>query len=315
MSVTSISFAFVRFDTAGPAAAAAPARQAAPPQQPHPPAPAHEHHGVRKSPLVRALMGALSDLVAHATPPGGAAAAAVAASGAETPVTIRSATEPSAPAATDPAATANATDLDDALLNFARALAQALRGNRHGDDRHDEGGEHRRDRHHGHHHRHDRLAVGDSAQRIEALGARLGAARSGPSTVATAPAAPQATPVDATTALPTTASSASTDGSALTPVAGAAPASGATASGVVFIAVFGAPSLSSRASPLDPVQDRLIDAFVGLQQALGQTVAQSRDDSSVQLAAFLQALAQRLGGEGVDGHEPTAAGALVDVSA
>lgn len=310
MSVTSVSFAFVRFDTDGPAAAAAPARQAAPQQQPQPPAPAHEHHGVRKSPLVRALMGALSDLVAHATPPGAAAAAAVAASGAETPVTTRSATEPSAPAATDPAATANATDLDDALLHFARALAQALRGHRHSDDRHDEGGEHRRDRHHGHHHHHDRLAVGDSAQRIEALGARLGAARSGPSAVATTPAAPQATPVDAATALPTTASSVSTDGRALTPVADAA-----TASGLVFIAVFGAPSLSSRASPLDPVQDRLIDAFVGLQQALGQTVVQSRDDSSVQLAAFLQALVQRLGGEGVDGHEATAAGALVDVSA
>lgn len=280
MSITSVSFAFVRFDTAGQAAPSAPVRESSPPPSP---APAHEHEhehqAGRKSPLMRALTGALVDLVAQGAPTGAAATDAAA-----------------------PAVDSNAADLDEALMNFARALAQALRGKDHGEDRHDGDGERRRGQHHGH----NRLAVGDPAQRVEALGARLGPTRS-PVPAASTPdtAAVPASPADdgvATQAVPTTPAS--------TP-----PQSTATGTNVVFIAVFGTQNTGSPFSSLNRVQERLVDAFAGLQQALGQPAADSRDTLKAQLSAFLQALAQRLGAEAIAGDEATAPGALVDVSA
>lgn len=286
MSITAVSFAFVRFDAAGLAAASAPLRESSPP--PPSPRPAHEqeheheHHAGRKAPLMRALTGALADLVAQGSPAG---------------------TTATATGTTDP----NAADLDEALMNFARALAQALRGNDQGEDRREGDGERRHGHqhgHHGHHHRHDRLAVGDPAQRVEALGTRLSPARSPAPADVAAPAAVSTPDTTAATASPTD------DGVAAQAVT-ATPASTPAGSNVVFIAVFRAPNADAPVSSLD----RLLDAFAGVQQALGQPAADSRDTLKAQLSAFLQALAQRLGGEAIPGDEATAPGALLDVSA
>lgn len=282
MSITSVSFAFVRFDTSSQTAPSAPARESSRPAG-SPAAHEHEHHAGRKSPLLRALTGALADLVAQGAPTGAAATDAAA-------------------GAADP----NAADLDEALMTFARALAQALRGNDHGEDRRDGDGERRRGDHHGHHHHRDRLAVGDPAQRVEALGARLGTTRSGAPAAATPDtAAVPASPADdgvATQAVPTTPASTT-------------PQSTSAGANVVFIAVLGTPNTGSPFSSLNRVQERLVDAFAGLQQALGRPAADGRDTLRVQLSAFLQALAQRLGGEAIPGDEATAPGALLDVSA
>jgi hypothetical protein len=240
--------------------------------------------------------------------------------------------------ASNPADVGSSVNLQNALVQFAHALAAALRGG-HGDD---DSGEGRGG--HGHHHRHHHGSHGqDPSARLGALAARLAAD--------TSPAPPAPTATDAASAAALAGSSAAATGatsasaldvavasaaaSANTPAepAAAAPAtptiaapaatattapdvSAAAADSSLVVVAFPQAHGGKGNSPFAGYLDRLMDSFARLQQAMEKPAAKDEKSLQAALAAFLRDLAARLAGEaGAPVTDPTAPGALIDVAA
>jgi hypothetical protein len=145
--------------------------------------------GAHRSPLYRALIGALRELVAQ--PP--ATPTPIATDAAAAPVDAVSAPTTSAD---------TGADVEQALMNFTRALMQTLRGEEAGPGRHGRGHGHGHGHHH-EHHDHGRRAWGDPARHIEQLGVQIGAApASGPTPVVDATPAPGADNADNAGSIP-----------------------------------------------------------------------------------------------------------------
>ncbi len=324
MTITSLSFSFVQYTST---VATADARAAAPALTPAPQPVAQDScHGggcdsPRRSPLFRALKDALLEMtrsalpaVASSTASTPSTAGAAAASTAATSTTAGTAqATPSAEAAAAPAA---APDHEHAMMDFARALMQALRSGfqqGRGDDGEHEG----RGRHH-HHHHHGHRGWGDPAQRVDGLAQRVGAAP--------APGMPAPDTSVAPTPTPSSAVAPAAPASATTPapapmgdvtlepaVAGAASAAAGSQNAVIFVASISIQqtAAAAAASPFGT----LLNAFAGLQQAMGKPVA-SGDSLRSELSAFLQSLAQRLRGEDpATAEAATQPGALLSVAA
>ncbi len=152
-----------------------------------------DHGPSRRNVLFDAMMSALRELglTKPAAPGGGSTTGASTTAAPAANGTDAGAASP-APAAADPAANATpastpAPSLEDAVLSFAHALWQALRG--------DEGSRQRRggddDHHHHHHHGHGRGHGRDYsglASRVEALAVRIETAAPGAAPATTPPA-------------------------------------------------------------------------------------------------------------------------------
>jgi hypothetical protein len=207
--------------------------------------------------------------------------------------------------------------LEDALMDFARALMQALRtGGRHGSgDGEQERHAHRHHHHHGHHH--GGVRWGDPAERVEMLGRRFGATDVAATAAAATPAASNADPVsasatdlavqDETSAAPVT----SAAPQASEPVAAAASVPQST---TIFVATI---NFNGKApgAPMNRVQENLLSAFDSLQQALGRPAGDDKSSLKEQLTSFLQALAQRLRGDEEVMTDTVAPGALLSTTA
>jgi len=322
MTITSLTFSFVQYTST---AAMADARAVAPASAPAPQPVAQDScHGggcdsPRRSPLFRALKDALLEMT-RATQPTAASStasspstsgAAAASTGAATSTSAAAAQ--SAPA-TEAAGAAAAPDLEHALIDFARALMQALRSGLQqgrGDD-----GEHedRGQRHHHHHHGH--RGWGDPAQRVDGLAQRFGGASASVTPVPDTPVAPAPTTSSAVApAAPAsvTALAPMGDGTPEPAVAGAAPAAAGSQDAVIVVASISI-GQTAAAAPVSPF-GTLLSAFAGLQRAVGKPVA-SGDSLRSELSAFLQSLAQRLRGEDpATAEAATRPGALLSVAA
>jgi hypothetical protein len=234
-------------------------------------------------------------------------------------------------------------DLRRAVMDFARALMQALRADesgpregdrrRRGDDGEVEHGVQRGHRHHGHgharhHHDHGYRRMRGLGERIEALAQDLARPAAEP---APAAAAPQAT---TTAPAPTTPKPALAEVVPLpTPLPtrdAAAPATNAvdnasttTLQGTVLIAQF---HVEPSSTPFARWQDKLLDAFRELRDAAEaprgerdrEPDAVADDDATLrnQLASFLFRLAHGLDDARSNSlAAPTAPGALLDLAA
>jgi hypothetical protein len=295
MTIVSLSFAYLQVTSTVANRDTPPAPAAPKPEPVAQPSCRHaDCDSPRRSPLYQALKNALLEMTQPAASPApapasGAAAAQTTASGATTTAAAGAAASAKgqAPSATTQAAATNdaaAPDLDDAVMDFARALMQALHAafaeqrRRGDDDRHDGG--HRHHRHHDHHHGH--RAYADPAQRVESLASAIAPASAAPTT----PTPPDAAQVpEATTA--TTAPALD----AVTPSATGGTTTVVTAAVRLEIANASAPASVSG------FQQRLLDAFASLQQALGKPAAADGDALKSDLATFLQTLAQKLRGD------------------
>ena len=333
MSITSLTLAFVQY---GSVAAPAPAAAAAPAPAPAPALASNagscEHRNTcdspRRSPLYRALMDALGSMANSAAPttprPGAEPTTPVVPTAAGTraaPSTNRAsaadaATEVTPAAATGTEATPAASapvDLEEAVMNFARALMQALRGAGQADDGQGDEGRRAHGHHHHHHEHHDhgRRSWGDPAQRIEQLGARIGAP------VSVDPAdLPIAVPDEASAPAPvTTIAPVETASEVVAPATNAAvPTPAGTPTTMLYIQL-SMNDAAPKASPFNRATQGLVQAFGSLQQALGLPATEGPDSLKAQLGAFLQALAEKLrGGEG-NALASTQPGALLNVSA
>jgi hypothetical protein len=235
----------------------------------------------------------------------GAAPAATAATGATAPTTTITA----AASGTTPAASAAPPSIEDAVLSFAHALWQALRGG-DGDSRRGRGDEgeddgRRAHHHHHHHHRqHDRGGVGRDysglASRIEALAVRFDS---------------QSNPIPATQTEP-----AAITGSAAVPASAATPG---TLPGVDPVtdspvnAVSEAATATATGVPAAPAKNSLAQAFAAMLKVLrgeGSASAGTTLTPEASLASFLHTLAR-----GLDGDRSTpamsAVGGMINVSA
>ncbi len=165
-------------------------------------APRHDD-GARRSPLYRALIGALRELLAP--PPAPAAAAAPAPAVSTAPAGTAAPVDAASVPPTEPIDASD--DVEQALMNFTRALMQTLRGEQDGPGRHGHG---RHDHAHHAHHDNGRRAWGDPARRIEQLGVQMAAAPvdAGPAPVAVTAATSSAESAPSTTAANTTVASA-----------------------------------------------------------------------------------------------------------
>jgi hypothetical protein len=236
--------------------------------------------------------------------------------------------------ASNPTDAGSSVNLQDALVQFAHALAAALRGGR-GDDASGQ------ERGHGHHHRHRHGGHGqDPAARLGALAARLAAdtppapsATTATSAASSAAPAVSSAPATGPAALDATAASAAASASTLAEPAAAAPipstmpapaATAATAPNVtaaaadssLVVAVLPQAQGGNGSSPFAGYLDRLMDSFARLQQAMDKPAAKDEKTLQAALVAFLRDLAARLAGEaGAPTTDPMAAGALIDVAA
>jgi hypothetical protein len=277
--------------------------------------------GPRRSPLLKALVQALREVLAAPTTTTGTAEAAAKADGTKAATSAKSAAGAVSTAeakAAKAAAAAKATDttaaaesvktdavateaaaevdkapaaaggdaLEQALTAFARALMQALRGG-------DEGRSGHRGHGHGHHFgRREGMGWGDDpAQRLDKLASMVAQAALG-----TAPAKPTA-PATAPTSGSTAGSSASAGTASTASTAATAAATAATATDeaqpVTEAAAAPAPAPTtlvleirlvpgvSSASPWARAADDLVSAFGSLQQALGRGTAAEGSEGSV----------------------------------
>lgn len=252
-----------------------------------------DHEPRRRNVLFDAMMSALRELGLTRPATTGAAAST------GTPPTSTSPSSPGAAspgaatadaanAATPPATSTPAPTLEDAVLSFAHALWQALRGDegsRGRGGRHDDDDDHRR--HHHHHGRHGRDYSG-LASRIEALAVRIETTAPGataPAPGATAPAAGAPVPAVAPRKLP-----------GVDPVpmdAAAATAQTPPAAAVTSAAVGAAPA--SPAAPTAPAKGSLAEAFAAMLKLLrGGDQPASAPAPETSLANFLHSLARGL---------------------
>lgn len=325
MSITSISFAYVQYSsTAAMAQPRVPAPVAAPVAQPEPSRDCRhrECDSPRKSPLFRALVDALAQMArptqtsaaagataapaAPATTAGAAANSGAVSAAGDAASTTATPTAPAAEAAAE--AGGETVDLEEALMNFARALMQALRGDGHRSRRDDE---EERGQHHHHHHRgYQRWA--DPAEGVERLSHRVGA--SAAAAVAPANAAATATAAKANNVIvqddvslePT---NAVTTGATAGTEAAAGNAGNTSVQLTINI------NVSAANSQVGRTQERLLNAFGSLQQALGRTVDENSGSLRAQLTAFLQALAQRMRGDDGAVSDTAAPGTLLNTTA
>ena len=308
--------------------------------------------GPRRSPLLKALVQALREVLAAPTTTTGTAEAAAKADGAKAATSAKSAAGAVSTAeakAAKAAAAAKATDttaaaesvktdavateaaaevdkapaaaggdaLEQALTAFARALMQALRGGDEGKHGHHHG--------HGHHFgRREGMGWGDDpAQRLDKLAsmvaqAALGTAPAKPTAPATAPTSGSTAGSSASAGTASTAATAAataTDEAQPVTEAAAAPAPAPT---TLVLEIRLVPGVSS-ASPWARAADDLVSAFGSLQQALGRSTAAEGSEGSVrdQLTTFLRNLAARVRGDdaAMAEVEPTRPGALLSVTA
>lgn len=308
--------------------------------------------GPRRSPLLKALVQALREVLAAPTTTTGTAEAAAKADGAKAATSAKSAAGAVSTAeakAAKAAAAAKATDtttaaesvktdavateaaaevdkapaaaggdaLEQALTAFARALMQALRGGDEGKHGHHHG--------HGHHFgRREGMGWGDDpAQRLDKLASMVAQAALG--TAPAKPTAPATAPTSGSTAgssasagtASTAATAAATAADEAQPVAEAAAAP-APAPTTLVLEIRLVPGVSS-ASPWARAADDLVSAFGSLQQALGRSTAAEGSEGSVrdQLTTFLRNLAARVRGDdaAMAEVEPTRPGALLSVTA
>ncbi len=226
----------------------------------------------RRSPLYQTLVSALSGM-ATAAP-----AAAAPAASADAPAS------PDAPAPAGNSAAEPAPDIDSAVMDFAQALMQAMRGFGRAEHGHEH--KHKHD-----HHDHGRRAWGDPSQRVAQLGAQVGAPAPVAVDASAAPVAvdPAADPVvDPAVEAPSAPAVAAAD-----PVA---------VNGTVAAAPSAEPSR----------QSRLLTAFGVLAEALGLPAATDGASLRSQLSSFLKTLAERLHSSAPAPLQP---GALLDVTA
>lgn len=285
MTITSLSFAFVQYSATAPTASTPKPAATAPA-----PAPAVQDgchragcDSPRRSPLYRAIQDALSQMMpAAATSTSAPASAGSTAAPATATTTATAAVEVATPAASAP------IDLEEAMMNFARALMQALRHDSrqgHGEQRHG---------HHGHHHGHGRW--GDPAQRVDALAQQVSGGSAVPVTSTVGDASSEPVVTSQTT----------------TPTGAAAIPTGSSGT-MIFVAAIQVNSAA--AAPKSPFAG-LLEAFSSLQQTMGKPAASADNSLKSELAAFLQTLAQRLRGEDpATAEAATQPGALLSVAA
>lgn len=297
MMVTTLSFSYLQVSATSGAAASRPAASGAPSPAPQAVAPddcrCHDDKP-RRSPFVRALKEALHDLATSLQATGASSTEkSDAAATAEAPASAAAAIE----TAESP------IDLEDALMDFARALMQALREQGGGRRERVDGEAHG---HHRHHH-HGRRHWGDPSQRVEALAQQLQATAAAPASGvnAASQAAVEAAPSATTDPAVDPASPADADaGTAVTPRRNTA----------VYVATVNVTVNAEAAAQSSPFAG-LIEAFAKLQKALGK---QEDDDGALPkaLGEFLQTLAAKLRGEDLPTAEAaTEPGALIDVAA
>lgn len=275
-----------------------------------------DHEPRRRNVLFDAMMSALRELglTKPATPGGGSTAGATSTSataasgtsagagaGAASPAPAATETAPAATSAATPASTTPAPSLEDAVLSFAHALWQALRGDEGSRQRRGGDDDHRHHHHHHHHHHgHGRSHGRDYsglASRIEALAVRIDAAAPGnaPATLppaGTTPRLPGIDPVPMDAAAP---------GVATTPATEAAPTPGATP--------------AAPAAAAAPGKGSLAESFAAMLKLLrggDQPAGAPAPDTS--LATFLHSLARGLD---VDRSAPstTVVGVMINVTA
>lgn len=347
MTITSLTFAFVQYGSTADMArtrtptSPAPVAETAPAPAPVSDARSCEHRsscdGPQHSPLYRALTSALSSMVQSArpsapssgpektTPVAPQAASAVAAAGAASTASTTAATDAADAAAAATPATETATEtaaaapvnVEEAVMNFARALMQVLRGTAPREGRDDGEGRrmhgHRHHRDHGHEHQDwGRRSWGDPAQRIEQIGAQIGAPTPvrAPVAVTGTPATPVSTPVATPTATPATAPA------DLAPVvaSAAAPQPPSASTTMLYIQI-NMSEAAPKASSFSRATEGLVQAFGTLQQALGLPAADSPGSLQAQLGAFLQTLAEKLRGSDSNSLANMQPGAMLKVSA
>ena len=284
MTPISFSVAFVPYQKPPPADAAAtkPVPAAAQPQRGP-----EDYDTPRHSPLFRALVEALDSIVGSLQAPGAKAVDAA------------------APAQTE--GNDAPVDLEQAMLKFAKALMQVMRGALHGDDG-PKGEGHGHGHHVHHHHHHDSHAKwGDPAQRVEQIAVKVGATQPvepqadvAPAAVAAAPAVEGAPIATANT------------------IAEPLPAQDlprADAGSTMIVVKLSINDLAPATARADHAEQSLVNAFATLRKALG---ADENDASSTvreQLSTFLQMLAEQLRTGEVDAYQATQPGALLHVTA
>jgi hypothetical protein len=284
MMVSSLSLTYLQVSATAGATASRPTAGGAP--SPAPQSVAQDdcrchHDKPRRSPFVHALKEALRELATSLR--------AGDASATDEPADTGAAGEP--------------IDLEHALMDFARALMQALRG-QGGERRERVDGDHRG--HHRHHH-HGRRSWGDPAQRVDALAQQIQAGAPAASASSTAAAAADDAAVPAATGASLVAAGATVEGDAGT----AATPNQGTAVYVTAVNVTVNAEAAASASPFAG----LLEAFARLQKALGKA---DGDDTALPkaLSEFLQTLAAKLRGEDLPTAEAaTEPGALIDVAA
>ena len=291
MTSISLSVALVPYR---PTAENAPARDIAPPDavpKADPPSDRDAHRygrsdTPRHSPLYRALMEALDGVV------GSAQAAGVKAADAAMPATE------DAP-----------VDLEQAVMSFARALMQVMRGVQ--DSEGGAKGDGHGHRIHQHHRHHDPMAWGGPSQRVEQLGVKLGAVSE--TQVPAEATAPILAPAQAAAASAVTEVAGTVD--ALAEPAIAIPTAPDAAASTMVYVKFSIDNLAPWSAAADRAEQRLVNAFGTLRKALGADESDDRPSLREQLSAFLQALADKLRTGEDDGHDSTRPGALLDITA
>jgi hypothetical protein len=297
MMVSSLSLTYLQVSATAGATASRPTAGGAP--SPAPQSVAQDdcrchHDKPRRSPFVHALKEALRELATSLR----AGDASATDEPADTAVSAASTA-----AAAETGAAGEPIDLEHALMDFARALMQALRG-QGGERRERVDGDHRG--HHRHHH-HGRRSWGDPAQRVDALAQQIQAGAPAASASSTAAAAADDAAVPAATGASLVAAGATVEGDAGT---AATPNQGTA----VYVTAVNVPVNAEAAASASPFAG-LLEAFARLQKALGKA---DGDDTALPkaLSEFLQTLAAKLRGEDLPTAEAaTEPGALIDVAA
>ena len=274
----------------------------------------HDHR--RRNVLYDAMMSALRELGLTSTsaqPASPNSPPATTAPGAVTPATASTATpavpatgtsatpaSESSPAVTESPAAGPKNSVEDAVLSFAHALWQALRGGEDGGSRHgrdhgdddDDGDRHHHSHHHGERNHGMTRDYSRLATRLEALATRLEPA------VPTPPATPAV-------GTPTTTPVTKTE-----PVSNAAPTD--TSAGVPAIAA----SASITIPAATPSKNPLVEAFANLLTALRGAQVGAAGPSAAQptVSSFLHALARGLDSD-VTAPSMLAVGGMINVSA
>lgn len=327
MTLSSISFAF--FSATDSSVAAVKPRDAVAAAPAAPAEKAERGHAVRRNVLYDAMMSALQSmgLVSQtnaadnvAEPAADAATpvprsiprqSGVAATGATTAATESNAVTraPVADDGTKAESTASAPTIEDAVLKFANALGQALRGSSSNTvERGDDDAVQRMNQRRHHRHDHDRAVGGDGprsyggmAEKLETLAASVAAA---PKAAAPAPAAATVAAVPDAPAVATP------------PVTSAVPVRTVAAPAETPISL--TPPTEPAASVAKPASSNsLVDAFAGLLRALKSNSAAPTapvKDAASQLGQFLHLLSQALKPSGTTSAHMHA-GILIDVMA